>query len=215
MADIDIAGMWRLLRAGPADAPRPGVRQATAGPGITVDVTQECQVALPESSSSPDEVTVTVTSHHPGVPAQVTIGANLNSLDGSYQGATTMIGKDEFSPTNSQVQASFVVLPAVEWPVLGIGAVAVWKDGTPQSTALAYLRLECSTSRPKRNALISWFKKYVKLLGALLVAIMIGSACSIVGPRYGWWQAGVAVLAVSYRRYYHTNTILFPELRWP
>lgn len=45
--------------------------------------------------------------------------------------------------------------------------------------------------------MVSWFKKYAKLLGALLVALMIGSACSVVGPRYGWWQAGVAVLAVS------------------
>ena len=57
MADMDIAGMWQRLRAGPADAPRPGVHQATAGPGITVDITQQCQVALPVSAFSPDEVT--------------------------------------------------------------------------------------------------------------------------------------------------------------
>ena len=92
MADMDIAGMWQRLRAGPADAPRPGAHQATAGPGITVDVTQQCQVALPVSGFSPDEVTVTVTSHRPGVAAQVTIGANLNSPDGSYQGPTTTVG---------------------------------------------------------------------------------------------------------------------------
>lgn len=45
--------------------------------------------------------------------------------------------------------------------------------------------------------MVNWFKKYAKLLGALLVALMIGCACSVVGPRYGWWQAGVAMLAVS------------------
>jgi hypothetical protein len=92
LADMDIAGMWQRLRAGPADAPRLGVHQATAGPGITVDVTQQCQVALPVSGFSPDEVTVTVTSHRPGVAAQVTIGANINSPDGSYQGPTTTVG---------------------------------------------------------------------------------------------------------------------------
>ena len=43
----------------------------------------------------------------------------------------------------------------------------------------------------------SWLKRNIKLLGALLVALMIASACSVVGPRYGWWQAGVVVLAIS------------------
>lgn len=143
MADMDIAGMWQRLRAGPADAPRPGAYQATAGPGITVDITQQCQVALPVSAFSPDEVTVTVTSHRPGVAAQVTIGANLNSPDGSYQGPTTTVGTGQFTATSSQVQAGFVVLPAAGWPVLGVGAEAIWEDGAPQSFALNYWQLEC------------------------------------------------------------------------
>jgi hypothetical protein len=143
MADMDIAGMWQRLRAGPADAPRPGAHQATAGPGITVDVTQQCQVALPVSGFSPDEVTVTVTSHRPGVAAQVTIGANLNSPDGSYQGPTTTVGNGQFTATSSQVHAGFVVLPAAGWPILGVGAEAIWEDGAPQSGALNYWQLEC------------------------------------------------------------------------
>src|SRR5947209_1053323 len=143
MADMDIADMWQRLRAGPSDVPRPGVQQATAGPGITVSVTQQCQVALPVSSFSPDEVTVTVTSHRPGVAAQVTIGANLNSPDGSYQGPTTAVGKGQFTATSSQVRTGFVVLPAAGWPILGVGAEATWEDGAPQSFALNYWQLEC------------------------------------------------------------------------
>ena len=194
---MDIADMWRRLRAGPADAPRPGAQKETTRPGITVKVTQQCQVTLPASRSSPDEVTVTVTSDRPGVAAKVTIGANLNSPDGSYQGPTTTVKKCHFTATDSQVHTGFVVLPAARWPVLGIGAEAIWEDGIPGSVALVYQQLECSTSQSGSKALVNWSKKHAKLLGALLVALMISSACSIVGPRYGWWQAGVVVLAVS------------------
>ncbi len=139
---MDIAGTWRRLRPDPADVPRPGVNQA-AEPGITVDVKQQCQVAVPVSPARADEVTVTVTSHRPGVAAQVTIGANLNSPDGSYQGPTTTVGKGQFTATDSEVQIGFVVLPAAGWPVLGVGAEAVWADGAPESISLAYWELAC------------------------------------------------------------------------
>src|SRR5262245_4048080 len=29
------------------------------------------------------------------------------------------------------------------WPVIGVGAVATWQDGAPQSAALTYLEIEC------------------------------------------------------------------------
>ena len=95
---MDIAGLWRSMRTDPADAPRPGAHQQTAGPGITISVTQQCQIALPLTSLSPDEVTVTVTSHRPGVAAQVSIAANFNSPDGSYQGPTTTVGRASSPP---------------------------------------------------------------------------------------------------------------------
>jgi len=140
---MDIASLWQRLRAGPEDTPHPGAHQATAGPGITIDITQQCQKTLPVSALSADEVTVTVTSHRPGVAAQVTIGANLNSPDGSYQGPTTTIGTGQFTAASTQVQSGFVVLPAAGWPVLGVGAEATWADGAPQSFALNYWQLDC------------------------------------------------------------------------
>jgi hypothetical protein len=143
MMDMDIVGMWQGMRTGPADAPHPGAQQVTAGPGIVINVTQECQIALPMPSLSADEVTVTVTSHRPGVAGQVTIGANLNSPDGSYQGPTTTVGHGQFTATSSHVHARFIVLPAAGWPVLGVGAEAVWADGAPQSGALTYWQLAC------------------------------------------------------------------------
>jgi hypothetical protein len=141
--DMDIAGMWRRMRASPADAPHPGAHQETAGVGITISVTQQCQVALPLPSFSPDEVSVTVTSHRPGVAAQVRIAANLNSPDGSYQGPTTIVGQGQFTATSVSIHAGFIVLPAAGWPVLGVGAEAVWADGAPSSGALFYWQLEC------------------------------------------------------------------------
>jgi hypothetical protein len=42
-----------------------------------------------------------------------------------------------------------------------------------------------------------WLKNNAKQLGVLLVAIMIASAFLVIGILYGWWQAGVAVLAIS------------------
>ena len=82
---MDIADAWRTLRTNPADAPRAGAHLETAGQSITTTITQECVVALPRASYSPDLVTITVTSLRPGVAGHVTVGANLNSPDGSYQ----------------------------------------------------------------------------------------------------------------------------------
>src|SRR5512132_3373267 len=106
---MDIAGMWRSMRADPADAPRPGAHQETAGAGITISVTQQCQVALPLAGLTPDEVTVTVTSHRPGVAAQVSIAANFNSPDGSYQAPRQRSGRASSPPaarTSTPVAAS-------------------------------------------------------------------------------------------------------------
>jgi hypothetical protein len=139
---MDIAGMWRSMRADPSDAPRPGAHQETAGPGITISVTQQCQVSLPLAGLTPDEVTVTVTSHRPGVAAQVSIADNFNSPDGSDQGPTTTVGQGQFTARRSHVHAGFVVLPS-GWPVLGVGAVATWQDGAPEGVALTYEQIAC------------------------------------------------------------------------
>ena len=138
---MDIAGMWRSMRADPADVPHAGAHQETAGDGITISVTQECQVALPSANLIP-EISVTITSNRPGVAAQVTIAANLNSPDGNYQGPTTTVGQGQFTATSSQVNARFVVLPS-GWPVLGVGTEATWEDGAPHGVALTYVQLEC------------------------------------------------------------------------
>ena len=139
---MDIAGMWRSMRTDLTATPHAGVHQETAGDEITISITQECQVALPPQGRLIPEVTVTITSNRPGVAAQVTIGANLNSPDGSYQGPTTTVGQGQFSATNSVVVARFIVLPS-GWPVLGAGAVATWSDGAPQSITLNYVQIAC------------------------------------------------------------------------
>jgi len=38
--------------------------------------------------------------------------------------------------------ANIVVLPS-GWPVLGVGAEAIWADGAPSSLTLNYVQLEC------------------------------------------------------------------------
>ena len=106
---MDIASIWRSMRADPAEAPHPGAHQQVAGEGITIAVTQQCQATLPLAGFTADEVTVTVTSHRPGVAAQVSIGANLNSPDGSYQGPTTTVGQGQF--TTAARSRSVLVLP--------------------------------------------------------------------------------------------------------
>jgi len=42
-----------------------------------------------------------------------------------------------------------------------------------------------------------WINRYAKHLGAILVAAMIAAATLLIGPDYGWWQAGVAVLTIA------------------
>jgi hypothetical protein len=140
---VDLASMWRGLRAEPAEMPAPGVHRAAAAGDLTIDVTQECLSSLPRMPGLKHNVcTVTVTSHRPGVAGQVTIGANFNSPDGSYQGPTTTVGQGEFTATTATVQARFVLLPA-GWPVLGVGAEATWADNAPQSGALSYWQIAC------------------------------------------------------------------------
>jgi hypothetical protein len=155
---MDIAGMWRSMRTDPTEVPRPGA-QHTAEPGITISVGQQCQVALPLAKYRADEVSVTVTSHRHGAAGHVTIGANLNSSDGSYQGPTTTVGQGQFTATSSHVDAGFVVLPAAGWPVLGVGAVATWADGTADSAALTYVQLQCDP--------LVWWQWLIRLLAEL------------------------------------------------
>lgn len=143
MTGMDLAAMWRGQRAEPADVPRPGAHLEAAAAGITISVAQQCQIALPLPSFKADEVTVTVTSHRPGVSGQVTVGANFNSLDGSYQGPTATVGQGQFTAASPHVKVSFVVLPAAGWPLLGAGAVATWADGAPESATLTYAELAC------------------------------------------------------------------------
>lgn len=138
---MDVADMWRAMRRDPAARPYVGTQVATADEGISMSVTQDCQVALPSANRVP-EVTVTITSNRPGVAAQVTIAANLNTPDGSYQGPTMVVGQGQFSATTSIVGAGFVVIPS-GFPVLGVGAEAVWADGAPQSLTLNYYQLAC------------------------------------------------------------------------
>ncbi|HEX6446255.1 MAG TPA: hypothetical protein VF053_14265 [Streptosporangiales bacterium] len=137
---MDIAHVWRRTHTDPADVPRPGVQEA--GSDITVTITQECQVSVPLKGFSPDEVTVTVTSHRPGVAAQVNVGANLNTANGSYQGPTTSVGTRQFTGAVSEVRVGFVALPS-GFPVLGIGVEVIWSDGAPSSFALNYEEIPC------------------------------------------------------------------------
>ena len=139
---MDVAALWRSLRTDPAKAPHIGAHQATAGEEITINIAQTCRVALPPRRNLIPEVSVTITSNRPGVAAQVTIGANLNSPDGSYQGPTTTVGQGQFTATVSEVRTGFVILPS-GWPVLGVGAEAIWADGSPHSVTLAYVQIAC------------------------------------------------------------------------
>jgi hypothetical protein len=138
---MDVADMWRTMRRDPAARPHVGAHMATAEAGISMTVTQDCQVALPSANRVP-EVTVTITSNRPGVAAQVTIAANLNTPDGSYQGPTKVVGQGQFTATSSTVGAGFIVLPS-GFPVLGVGAEALWADGAAHSLTLNYYQLAC------------------------------------------------------------------------
>jgi hypothetical protein len=110
---MNIKDMWQRMSDQPSDVPRAGAHQQAAAEGITISaLTQQCQTAIPLPSLVADEVTVTITSGRPGQAAQVTVGANFNSVDGSYQGPTTTVGHGQFTATNSEVKVSFVVLPS-------------------------------------------------------------------------------------------------------
>jgi hypothetical protein len=141
--------------------------------GITISVTQQCQTALPLQRFTADEVIVTVSSHRPGVAAQVLIAANFNSPDGSYQGPTTVVGQGQFTATGSEVDARFVVLPAAGWPVLGVGAVATWEDGAPESAGLTYEQLACDP--------LIWWQWLIRLLA--VAARPFASRTSPAPPR--------------------------------
>jgi hypothetical protein len=142
MTNMDVADVWRSLRTNPADVPHAGVQLQTAGSEITISVTQECLVALPPRLTMTPVVNVTITSQRPGVAGQVTIGANFNSLDGSYQGPTTNVGQGQFTDTISQVHARFVLLPS-GFPVVGVGAFADYADGVHSAT-LTYQQIACN-----------------------------------------------------------------------
>jgi hypothetical protein len=141
---MDITHVWRTLRTDPAALPHVGAHLETAGQEITTTISQECMGAVPRASYSPNLVTITVTSHRPGVAGHVTVGANLNRQDFSYQGPTTTVGHAEFTGAISQVTVRFVVLPWTGFPVLGFDAEVDWSDGAPQSITLDYVLLECN-----------------------------------------------------------------------
>ncbi|MGI9005313.1 MAG: hypothetical protein ACR2FU_03790 [Streptosporangiaceae bacterium] len=166
---MDLAGAWRETRGGSSAPPAAGSQTQSPGPGITVEVTQQCQIALPQPNLTPDEVAVVVTSHRPGVAATVTIGANLNSLDGRYQGPTTTVGTGSFSATGTHVRTAFVVLPS-GWPILGVGAEAVWADGAANSFFLNYYQLACDP--------LVWWRWPVELLTILGRLFGAGTAAS-------------------------------------
>jgi hypothetical protein len=139
---MDIGAMWRSMRRNPAEAPRPGSQLQNEGPGIGISVIQECLVALPPRISRIPEVSVTISSNRPGLAAQVSVGANFNSPDGSYQGPTTIVGTGQFTATISQINVRFIVLPP-GFPVLGVGAAADWEDGK-HSANLTYEQIACN-----------------------------------------------------------------------
>jgi hypothetical protein len=142
MTTMDVASMWRSLRTNPADLPQAGVHVESVGSEITISVAQECLLALPPRQSLIPEVSVTVTSQRPGVAGQLTIGANFNSPDGSYQGPTTMVGQGQFTDTVSQVHVRFILLPS-GFSVLGVGAAVDYADGV-HGGALTYHHIACN-----------------------------------------------------------------------
>jgi hypothetical protein len=155
---MDIARIWRDMSANPSNAPHAGAHLATPGEDITMSVTQECQVALPWGNQIP-EFTVIVTSNRPGVAADVTIAANVNSMNGNYQGPTTIVGQGQFTATNSEVRVGFIMLPS-GFPVAGVSAQAIWADGAPHSITLNYYLIAC-------DPLVWWVRWIVAIVGFL------------------------------------------------
>jgi hypothetical protein len=108
---MDIADVWRILRADPADAPRADAHLETAEQGITTRLTQECVVALPRGVTPPS-------SHRnsDGPSATVLLAMWQSVLtstapDGSYHGPTQRLATASSPPQLSQVVVPFVVLP--------------------------------------------------------------------------------------------------------
>ena len=139
---MDVASMWRSLRTNPADASAAPASTSVGRVGNHHRRRTGVPLALPPRQSLIPEVSVTVTSQRPGVAAQVTIAANFNSANGSYQGPTTIVGQGQFTDTGSQVHARFVLLPS-GFPVLGVGAVADYADGV-HGAALTYREIACN-----------------------------------------------------------------------
>jgi len=130
------------MRTNPSDTLQAGVSLPAGGAEISIAVTQECLIALPPRRNRIPLVSVTVTSNRPGIAGQVVIAANFNSVDGNYQGPTTVVGQGQFTATNSQLHARFVLLPS-GFPVLGVGAVVDFADGV-HSGALTYQQIACN-----------------------------------------------------------------------
>ena len=109
-------------------------------------IAQTCQVALPPRRNLIPEVSVTITSNRPAWPlAQATIGANLNSPDGSYQGPTTMaVGEGQFMATVSEV-AQVLAHPTLWLARSGRRARSHLGAGTgsPHSVTLTYVQIAC------------------------------------------------------------------------
>jgi hypothetical protein len=115
---MDVADMWRTIRRDPAAArPHVGAHVATAEEGISMTVTQDCQVALPSANRVP-EVTVTITSNRPGVAAAVT---NVNeratiTLLGQYITADFHVSSDKHGAPLSLIRLSALRRPS-RWSI--------------------------------------------------------------------------------------------------
>ena len=139
---MDVASEWRTLRRNSTEIPQPGVIVQSLGSEITINVVQQCVVVLPPRAAMSPVVDVTVASLRPGIAGAVSIGANFNSLDGSYQGPTTNVGQGNFTATNSEIHARFILLPS-GFPVVGVGAVVDYADGVHSAT-LTYQQIACN-----------------------------------------------------------------------
>jgi hypothetical protein len=162
---MEIPDVWRRVQAHHADTAqvRPGEPQQAPPDSFAIDVVQQCRSIIPilHLNLLIDGVTVTVTLGRPGVGGQVTVGVNLNSLDGSYQGDVWIVGQGQFTATSSQFQTTFTIWPD-QWPVLGVGAWADWDDGAPQSFALEYKDIVCGWPW--------WWLLLIRLLRSLRLA---------------------------------------------
>jgi hypothetical protein len=163
---MEIPDVWRHAQAHHATTAqvRPGQPQQAPPDSLAItDIVQQCQNIIPilHLNLLIDAVTVTVTSGRPGVGGQVTVGVNLNSFDGSYQGPVSIVGQGQFTATNSQFQTTFTIWPD-QWPMLGVGAWTYWDDGAPKSFALEYKDIACGWPW--------WWRLLVRLLRSLRLA---------------------------------------------